>query len=254
MGEDGTVQGLIKLAGFPFIGASVLGSAVGMDKDVMKRLLKETSLPVGRFLATTSKTLSFQEVIKKIGCPFFVKPANTGSSVGVHKVRKAGEYKKFLADAFKFDTKIILEEFVRGREIECSVLGNERPAASLPGEVVAHHDFYSYETKYLDKNGADLIVPAKISPAKIKEVKKMAVKVFRTLACEGMGRVDFFLKKDGRLVVNEINTIPGLTSISMYPKMWEASGLKAKDLLDCLVRLSMERFNQEQKIFTSIKI
>lgn len=255
LGEDGTVQGLVKLAGVPFVGAGVLASAVGMDKDIMKRLLKEAGLPIGKFLTITAGRLPpFQEVAKKIGCPFFVKPANAGSSVGVHKVKTPSEYKKFLADAFKFDTKVILEEFLRGREIECSVLGNDNPSASLPGEVIVHHDFYSYEAKYLDDRGSSLVIPAKLTTAKIKEVQKMAIAVFKTLACGGMGRVDFFLKKDGRLVVNEINTIPGFTSISMYPKMWEASGLKAKILLDRLVRLATERFNQEQKILTSINI
>lgn len=255
LGEDGTVQGLVKLAGVPFVGAGVLGSAVGMDKDIMKRLLKEAGLPIGKFLTITAgRVPSFQAVSKKISCPFFVKPANAGSSVGVHKIKTPDEYKKFLADAFRFDTKIILEEFIRGREIECSVLGNENPLASLPGEVVVHHDFYSYEAKYLDDRGSSLIIPAKLTAAKIKEIQRMAVTVFQTLACAGMGRVDFFLKKDGHLVVNEINTIPGFTSISMYPKMWEASGLKSKILLDRLIRLAMEKFNQEQKILTSIKL
>lgn len=255
LGEDGTVQGLVKLAGVPFVGAGVLGSAVGMDKDIMKHLLKEAGLPIGKFLTITAgRVPSFQAVSKKIGCPFFVKPANAGSSVGVHKIKTPGEYKKFLADALRFDTKIILEEFIRGREIECSVLGNENPLASLPGEVIVHHDFYSYEAKYLDDRGSSLVIPAKITSVKIREIKKMAETVFKTLACGGMGRVDFFLQSNGRLIVNEINTIPGFTSISMYPKMWEASGLEVKELLDRLIKLAVERFNQEEKILTSIKI
>jgi len=253
LGEDGTVQGLLKLAGVPFVGASVLGSAVGMDKDIMKHLLREADLPVGNFLTIkVGESISFKEVVKNIKKPFFLKPANAGSSVGVHKVRTEKEFKKFLLDAFQYDTKVILEEFIQGREIECSVLGNNNPKASLPGEVVVNHDFYSYEAKYLDENGASLAVPVKLPSALTREIQKLAVRVFETLSCGGLGRVDFFLKKNNQVIVNEINTIPGFTSISMYPKLWAASGLAPKKLVEKLINLSIERFKQEQKIQTSI--
>jgi len=254
LGEDGTIQGLLKLVRVPFVGANVLGSAVGMDKDIMKRLLKEAGLPIGKFLVINNqkKVLLFKDIVKKIGCPFFIKPANTGSSVGVHKVSNLKDYKRFLIDALKFDTKVILEELIKGREIECSILGNEKPQASLPGEIIVHHDFYSYEAKYLDENGAHFVIPAKISPAKIKEIKDLAIKVFQVLNCSGLGRVDFFLQNNGKIIINEINTLPGFTSISMYPKMWEVSGIEAKDLLNSLVDLALEKFKEEEKILTSI--
>lgn len=253
LGEDGTIQGFLKLVGVPFVGAGVLGSAVGMDKDVMKRLLKEAGLPVAKFLVTKlGEKISFSEVSKKLGCPFFLKPANAGSSVGAHKIKTNKDFQTFLSDAFLYDTKVILEEFVKGREIECSVLGNESPKASLPGEVIVRHEFYSYEAKYLDENGASLIIPAKLSVSLVEKIQKMAVKTFQVLDCGGMGRVDFFLTEKNKLFINEINTIPGFTPISMYPKLWEASSLPAEKLVETLISLAVERFKKEQKIRTSI--
>lgn len=251
-GEDGSMQGLLKLAGIPFVGAGVLGSAVGMDKDVMKRLFKEASIPIGKFIALKdTEKINFKKVKKELGLPLFIKPANMGSSVGVNKVRNEKEFKKALSEAFKYDTKIILEEFINGREVECAVLGNDRPMASVPGEIIANQDFYSYDAKYID-HGYVIEIPAKIDKKTTKKVQELAIKVFKTLNCEGLGRVDSFVKKDGTILVNEINTIPGFTNISMYPKLWAASGISQTKLLDRLIDLAIERFNKEKKLKTTV--
>ena len=253
-GEDGTVQGLLKLANIPFVGASVLGSAVGMDKDVMKRLLRDAGIPIGKFITLKfGEKISFEKAKKTLSMPMFIKPANMGSSVGVSKVRNKKEFDSAIKEAFEFDTKVIIEEFINGREIECSVLGNDNPVASIPGEIVVKDDFYSYNTKYIDENGAMAQIPAKLPKEIIKKVQKLSVETFKTLSCEGFGRVDSFLTKSGKIYVNEINTIPGFTSISMYPKLWEASGLALPKLLDKLIELAMERFEREQKLQTSVK-
>jgi len=253
-GEDGTVQGLLKLAGIAFVGAGVLGSAVGMDKDVMKRLLKEAGLPTAKFMAFTQQQkdrYSFEIIVEKLGLPFFVKPANLGSSVGISKVKSKNDFADALEYAFLYDRKAILEEFIPGREIECSVLGNHDPICSLPGEIIPRHEFYSYEAKYLDENGALLKVPADLSSATIERVQQLALDAYKVLCCEGMGRVDFFLKANGDLYINELNTIPGFTQISMYPKLWEVSGISYAHLIDELIRLAIERFEQEKKLKTT---
>lgn len=250
-GEDGTVQGLLKLAGIPFVGASVLGSAVGMDKDVMKRLLRDAGLPIANFLVFTKpQDVVFEVVVNELGLPFFIKPANLGSSVGVFKVHNQAEFETALKGAFEYDNKIIIEEFIKGREVECSVLGNENPIASMPGEVIPAHEFYSYEAKYLDENGALLKIPAQLPKETTKKVRELAVKTFQVLCCEGMARADFFVKDNGDVVINEINTIPGFTKISMYPKLWQASGISYTELLDKLIQLAIERFNKEKKLKT----
>jgi len=251
-GEDGTVQGLLKLAGLPFVGSGVLGSAVGMDKDAMKRLFRDAGIPVGKFLCfRAGQTLpSFAEIETALGGPVFVKPANMGSSVGIGKARDAAEFAAAAKEAFLYDTKIVVEEFVRGREIECAVLGNENPAASVPGEVIPSHDFYSYDAKYLDENGAALEIPAKIDRAAAERIRELSLKAFRVLGCEGLARVDFFLREDGEILVNEINTMPGFTKISMYPKLWEASGVGYAELITRLIALAMERFERERDLKT----
>ena len=253
-GEDGTVQGMLKLANVPFVGAGVLGSAVGMDKDVMKRLLRDAGIPIGKFLVfqrEDKKTLSYARIKKRLGLPLFVKPANLGSSVGISKVGSPSEFRRAVDKAFRYDRKIIIEEGIHGREIECSVLGNEKPVASLPGEIVVQHDFYSYDAKYLDAAGARLAIPARLPKALVKEIQKIALQAYRTLCCEGMARVDFFLRPSGQVLVNEINTIPGFTKISMYPKMWEASGLSYPRLIDRLIRLALARARQENRLRSS---
>ena len=251
-GEDGTVQGLLKLANVPFVGASVLGSAVGMDKDVMKRLLRDAKIPTPNFLAfARSNKISFAKVRNILGMPLFVKPANLGSSVGISKVTKPAQFSAAVKEAFRYDNKIIIEEFIRGREIECSVLGNEKPIASLPGEIIVQHDFYSYDAKYLDEKGARLEIPAKLPKQVVKNIREMALRAYRTLCCEGMARVDFFVRSNGQVLVNEINTIPGFTKISMYPKMWEASGISYSRLIDRLIGLALERARREKRLRTA---
>lgn len=251
-GEDGSMQGLLKLAGVPFVGAGVLGSAVGMDKEVMKRLLRDAGIPIGKFVAKKSgEKINFKEIKKVLGLPVFVKPANMGSSVGVSKARNESELKKAIQEAFKYDTKILIEEFIPGREIECAVLGNDAPVASVPGEIIANQEFYSYDAKYIDE-GSVAEIPARIDKKIAKLIRELAVKTFQTLNCEGLGRVDFFQTKSGKIYINEINTIPGFTDISMYPKLWEASGIPQTKLLDILISLAMERFNKEKKLKTTV--
>jgi D-alanine-D-alanine ligase len=253
-GEDGTVQGLLKLANLPFVGAGVLASAVGMDKDVMKRLLRDAKIPIAKFLVferSEASKINLADVKRMLGFPFFVKPANLGSSVGISKVSVNKQFDSAISEAFRYDSKILIEENISGREIECSVLGNESPVASLPGEIITRHDFYSYDAKYLDENGAQLIVPAVLPKFIGKGIQELAVRTFKTLACEGMARVDFFLRDNRQIFVNEINTIPGFTQISMYPKLWEASGIPYSKLIDRLIRLALERFRKEQKLRTS---
>ncbi|HXG50087.1 MAG TPA: D-alanine--D-alanine ligase [candidate division Zixibacteria bacterium] len=253
-GEDGTVQGLLELMDLPFVGAGVLGSALGMDKDVMKRLLRDAGIPVARFLAFTSaerESIDFGSVRRLLGLPLFVKPANLGSSVGISKAGDRDEFERAVREAFRFDRKILVEQFVAGREIECSVLGNERPVASLPGEIVTRHEFYSYRAKYVDAHGAELVIPARLPERVVEAVRRTAVRTFQVLGCEGMARVDFFVKRGGRVVVNEINTIPGFTQISMYPKLWEASGVSYPALIDRLIELALERHRRLKALRTT---
>ena len=255
-GEDGSVQGLCKLANIACVGAGILGSAVGMDKDVMKRLLREAGIPVARFVvlrrgAQTSAEGSFASISRELGLPLFVKPANLGSSVGVSKVRREEEFTKAVETAFRYDTKVLVEECIVGREVECAVLGNSAPIASVPGEILPGHDFYDYDAKYLDEHGAVLKIPAELGASVQSEVQELALKAFTTLCCEGMARVDMFVRDgvpSGRVVVNEINTIPGFTRISMYPKLWEASGISYAELIDRLIGLAQERFEIERNL------
>jgi len=250
-GEDGTLQGLLALSRIPFVGSGVLASAASMDKDVMKRLLREACIPTPRFAVfgfREKSSIDFRAVRETLGLPLFVKPANLGSSVGIHKAKNEQEFRSAVEEAFLYDSKIVIEEFIEGREIECSVLGNEAPTASLPGEVIPKHEFYSYDAKYVDEEGAVLQVPAELSESEKMKVQELAVKSFRTLCCEGMARVDFFLRADGQVLVNELNTLPGFTSISMYPKLWEASGLSQTALIDRLIQLAIERAQREKRL------
>lgn len=257
-GEDGTIQGLMKLADMPFVGPGVLGSAVGMDKDVAKRLLRDAGIPVAKWMVvegSSAERIDFRKAEKALGLPFFVKPANLGSSVGVRMVTAANDFKAALEEAFAYDSKIIVEENIPGREIECSVLGNKNPVASLPGEVITDtkkHSFYSYEAKYVDESGAMLKIPADLPQDTIQRIQELAVRSFKALCCEGMARADFFLKEDQGLVVNELNTIPGFTKISMYPKLWEVSGIPYRELIDRLIRLALDRYERERKLQTSM--
>ncbi|HBV01280.1 MAG TPA: D-alanine--D-alanine ligase [Candidatus Taylorbacteria bacterium] len=256
LGEDGTMQGLLKLIDIPFVGPGVLGSAIGMDKDVQKRILRDAGIPIAKFLTIREQdkdTVSFTRVKKQLGLPLFIKPANAGSSVGVTKVKKEADFQTAIEDAFRYDSKILIEEGIDGREIECAILGNEDPIASVLGEIKPNHEFYSYEAKYIDENGAVSEIPAKLPKVVIKKVQETAVASFKALECEGMARVDSFLTKDGRVLVNEINTIPGFTKISMYPKLWEASGIAYPKLIDTLITLALARAKREKRITTNLQ-
>ncbi|HUY12685.1 MAG TPA: D-alanine--D-alanine ligase family protein [Terriglobia bacterium] len=257
-GEDGTVQGLLELAGIPYVGAGVLGSAAGMDKDVMKRLFRDAGLPVAQWLLVLRS--EWQEnpagirraIAKQIGYPLFVKPANLGSSVGIRKVHRVAELNAAVENAARYDRKILAEKAVNAREIECAVLGNDQPQASVPGEVVPVNEFYDYEAKYL-KAGSELIIPARLTATQTRRVRDCAVRAFRAVDCAGMARVDMLMdRKTGKIFVNEINTIPGFTSISMYPKLWEASGIPYRELIDRLVALALERHRQKTKTIFSL--
>lgn len=254
-GEDGTIQGMLKLLGTPFVGSSVIGSAVSMDKDIMKRLFMQAGLPVVKWLALTlleKEKYTYNRVAELLGPVVFVKPANLGSSVGVHKVRTAAEYKRAVDDAFCYDTKILLEQGIEAREIECAILGNDRAEASLLGEIIPSHEFYSYESKYLDENGARMQIPAGITKEQEKEIQQLAIKAFELLECQGLSRVDFFLdKRFNKIFLNEVNTIPGFTNISMYPKLWEASGISYTQLITRLIELGMARHEREAALHTS---
>jgi D-alanine-D-alanine ligase len=240
-GEDGTVQGLLELADLPYVGPGVLGSAVSMDKDVMKRLMAERGLPVVEYMVVTRGRYKVEEICGKFPFPVFVKPANLGSSVGISKVKNCEELKTALEFAAQFDRKIIIERGIIGREFECSVLGNDEPAASVPCEILPSREFYDYEDKYL-LDLAKTVVPADLPPEQTREIQRLAIACFEAMNCEGMSRVDFLMEAaTGKFFINEINTIPGFTSISMYPKMWEASGLPYPKLIDRLIELALER-------------
>jgi D-alanine-D-alanine ligase len=252
-GEDGTIQGLLELADVPYVGAGVLASSTGMDKDVMKRLFRDAGLPVVTWELVLRGDWEDdpagvrKRIAKRLRCPLFVKPANLGSSVGITKVHEPGELEAAMNLAAQYDRKILVEKAVDGREIECAVLGNDNPEASVPGEVIPVNEFYDYEAKYI-KEGSELLIPARLSARQSKRVRELAVRAFKAIDCAGMGRVDFLLdRKSGRIFVMEINTIPGFTSISMYPKLWEASGLPYPKLLDRLIELALERHRDKTR-------
>jgi D-alanine-D-alanine ligase len=257
-GEDGTIQGLLELADIPYVGPGVLGSAAGMDKDVMKHLFRDAGLPIVKHVTVLRST--WREQTKKVRkliegalkYPVFVKPANLGSSVGISKVHDSSELAAALNEAAQFDRKLVIEQGVGGksakaREIECSVLGNDDPVASVPGEIVPIKEFYDYDAKYL-VDGSRPIIPADLPKAKLKEVQKLAVVAFRAVDCAGLARVDFLMDpRSGKIYVNEINTMPGFTSISMYPKLWAASGVDYSGLIDRLIQLALERHQDKAK-------
>ena len=240
-GEDGTIQGLLELADLAYVGAGVLGSSASMDKEVMKRLCGERGLPVVEYTILHSPALSAEEALKRLSLPLFVKPANLGSSVGISKAKTAEQLDAAVRFAAQFDRKIIVERAIVGRELECSVLGNEAPVASLPCEIFPSREFYDYEDKY-ELDQARFETPAKLSDAQTAELRRLAIACYQAVECEGMARVDFLLEgATGRLYINEINTIPGFTSISMYPKMWEHCGVPYPKLIDRLIELAIER-------------
>lgn len=255
--EDGTIQGLLELTDLPYVGAGVLASAVGMDKDIAKRLVAAAGFKVSPYICIKrgaweqAKEYYTKMVTEELGYPVFVKPANTGSSVGIHKVKRPEDLAATVADAFLYDVKILIEKAVNAREIELAALENpdygSEPLVSIPGEIVPTHEFYSYEAKYLDEKGAELLIPAPITATQGKQAQEMAKRIFEILECEGMARVDLFLEKEsGELYFNEVNTIPGFTQISMYPKLWAASGLAYDKLLTCLIDLAIARHQRKQ--------
>jgi len=248
-GEDGTIQGIFEHIQIPYVGSGVLGSSVNMDKEFSKRLLRERGLPITEFIVfEKGEVPSYEDVSRKLGNAVFVKPASLGSSVGISMVENKDQYVQAVKDAFTYDTKIIVERRVEGREIECSVLGGENPIASLPGEIIPRKGFYSYEAKYLDEDGAELVVPAKLDDNMIEEIKSIAVKAFKVLGCFGLARVDFFLVEDSKIIINELNTIPGFTQISMYPKLWEVSGIPQHELVGRRIEIAVERFETLRKL------
>jgi D-alanine-D-alanine ligase len=259
-GEDGTLQGLLDLAGLPFVGAGVLGSAIGMDKDVAKKLLQFAEILVVPWITVhrheweASPSAIEMAIEKEFSYPVFVKPATLGSSVGMTKVHGRAELAPAITLAAEFAMKILVEKSVSAREIEVSVLGNHDPQASIPGEIVPHREFYDYAAKYLEE-GTQLLIPAELKPAQVKKFQSMAIAAFRALELSGMARVDFFLEKTGtKIYLNEVNTIPGFTSISMYPKLWEASGIPFRDLIDRLINLALEQHAEKARTKYQIEL
>ncbi|MFC4303053.1 D-alanine--D-alanine ligase [Cohnella boryungensis] len=252
-GEDGTIQGLFEMAGLPYVGAGVLASSVGMDKVAMKMIFAQAGLPqVGyrhfiRYQWNSDREAVLANV-EELGYPCFVKPANLGSSVGVSKARDRGELTAAIEEALRYDRKVIVEEFVDAREIEVSVLGNDAPRASVPGEICSSNEFYDYKAKYVDGKSV-MVIPAEIQPETAEAVREMAVQAFRAIDGSGLCRADFFLRRsDGRLFINEVNTLPGFTPYSMYPLMWKESGVSYRELLDTLIQLALERHQERQSI------
>jgi D-alanine-D-alanine ligase len=258
-GEDGTVQGLLELANVPYVGAGVLASAVGMDKAVMKLVFAARGLPICDYEVVLKRDWQRDEpgalsaIVNRLGFPVFVKPANLGSSVGISKAKHAAELRTAIALAAEFDRKIVVEAAVPdAREIECAVAGNDEPEASVPGEIVPSREFYDYEAKYLDES-SKLLIPAPLTEAQSEEVRTLALAAFKAIDGAGMARVDFLLAGDsGVLYLNEVNTIPGFTTISMYSKLWAASGLDYPRLLDRLITLALERHAEKQQLRTSM--
>lgn len=255
-GEDGTIQGLFELADIPYVGAGVLGSAVGMDKIVAKQLLERANIPVTKgvwffyneYTGNSKKYIA--DIEKKLRYPCFVKPPNQGSSVGISKAHNRKELITAIDLAGQYDRKILVEKaVVKPREIEVSVLGNNEPIVSLPGEIIPSNEFYDYDAKYVDGKST-AVIPAKLPKNTVKKIQQCAIDAFKVLDCAGMARIDFLVQKDGKIFLNEINTIPGFTSISMYPKLWEASGIAYAELLDRLIQLAIDRHNQKKQLKT----
>jgi D-alanine-D-alanine ligase len=257
--EDGTIQGLLELADVPYVGCGVLASAVAMDKEMAKRVARDAGIPIVPYISfkheqwRKDQQSAAAKIERELGYPVFVKPANLGSSVGVHKVIEAGALNAAVEDAFRYDVKVLVEVAIDAREIELAVLENEErggaPLVSAPGEINPIHEFYSYEAKYLDENGAELIIPAKLDPEQTRAVQEIGRNAFSAIECEGMARVDLLMDRStGEFYFNELNTIPGFTSISMYPKMWEASGISYRELLSRLIDLAVSRHERKRKL------
>lgn len=258
-GEDGSIQGMIKAIGMPMVGTGVMGSAISMNKIISKKLLNDAGIPVSRFLTFSlheKDHITYQQLAEELGTPFMIKAANLGSSVGVSKVNNEADFEKAVQEAFAYDVEILAEEFIQGREIECAILGNHPPEASLPGEIIIsdQYEFYTYNAKYVDAEAVRIEVPAQLDAVTTEKIRGLALSTFRILRCEDFARVDLFLTQDGRVYVNEINTIPGFTNSSMYPIMWQEHGIGFGELLTRLLDLAARRYEQAQRIernFTS---
>ncbi len=252
-GEDGAIQGLAKVAGLPCVGCGILGSSAGMDKDVTKRLLRDAGIGIAKFVTLRkgyNEHLTFSEISKTLGEELFIKPANLGSSVGVSYVDNEEDFNNAVASGFLYDPKVIVEEKINGREIECAVLGNENPKPSTIGEILPKTEWYTFENKYIDDDGAGLAIPADIGEEQTKKAQQIAIDTYINLECSGLTRVDMFLKSDGEIIVNEVNTLPGFTKISMYPKLWSHSGIEYQTLITTLIDLAISKFDDEQKLKT----
>ncbi|HLD16309.1 MAG TPA: D-alanine--D-alanine ligase family protein [Coxiellaceae bacterium] len=252
-GEDGYLQGLLEMLNVPYVGCDVLSSALCMDKAMTRQLLYPLDIPMSGWIVVKREDdwAALQERAEQaFGYPLFIKPSKSGSSVGISKVKQAEEFEPALALAFRHDNEVLIEQGVQGKEIECSVLGSEHPRVSVPAELMVHHDFYSYQAKYLDPHGMTPKIPADLPPHVIQKVQQLVLKVYEALHCSGMARVDCFVTENEEVLLNEVNTIPGFTSISLYPKMWEASGIPYAALIDQLIQLGLERFNQKKSLST----
>ncbi len=259
-GEDGKLQGMLEMADIPYVGSGHLSSALGIDKDMMKRLLRENGIPVPDYRVIywgqweKDKESILKYLLEIFEFPLFIKPAHTGSSVGISKVKNIEMIRQAIQEAFRYDDKVIIEKAIHAREIECSVLGNDEPMASIPGEVIPCNEFYDYNAKYID-DSSELIIPVKLSEGMVKDIQDFSIRAFKTLECSGMARVDLFLENEtNHLYVNELNTIPGFTPISMYPKLLEASGISFQDLITRLINLALERYKQRSRLETSYKV
>ena len=251
-GEDGRIQGLLQTLGIPYVGADVLGSAACMDKEITKRLLRDAGLSIVPFrVLRFGERLSFEEAIDALGTTLFVKPANSGSSVGTSKVESRDEYKRAVAEAFDYDNKVLIETAVTGREIECAVIGNEEPQTALPGEIISAAAFYTYDAKYEDAGAARLEVPADLPAVVSDRVRALATDAYRLLGCEGMARVDFFVTPEHDLFINEVNTIPGFTERSLFPVMWKHTGMPTSALVDALIQLALDRHARDARLKTT---
>jgi D-alanine-D-alanine ligase len=253
-GEDGTIQGLFKMMQIPVVGSDVLGSAVAMNKKVSKKLLVNEGIPTAKclFASKSGDQYDFDQIVSELGLPIIIKPANLGSSVGVSKVNSQREYQPALEEAYRYDTDILIEEYINGRELECSILGNNPPVASPPGEVElkSDYEFYSFDAKYVDGESCNLHIPANVPQELVSTIKEVCVKTFITLECADFARVDLFLKEDNSILINEINTLPGFTNISMYPKLCELMGISYSDLISRLINLALERYEEHRKLQT----
>ena len=257
LGEDGSLQGLLKMVNLPFVGSQVLSSAMCMDKDITKRLLRDAGLNITPFIKLAKKNrknISFEIASSQLGCPLFVKPANQGSSVGVNKVTSPEEFEAALEMAFTYDNKVLIEQGIDGREIECAVIGNDEPSASVCGEIELEDSFYSYDTKYINDKGATITIPANIPDEISEKIREISIKAYEVLECTGLARVDVFLTNNGEIFINEINTLPGFTNISMFPKLWEVSGLNYSDLITRLIELAIEHHENDAQLKNTVSL